>query len=81
LVGLLKFQKKEELNAQMVSFTRDAMKVASLVSILRAQIILDNCLDLVAQVVGNELRWPEETKREWIRVFGCEPPAYRVSTS
>jgi len=26
------------------------------------------------QVLGNELKWPDETKKAWIRVFGCEPP-------
>jgi hypothetical protein len=75
LAGLLKFQEGGELNPQVASFTRDALETASLDSVLRAQIILKNCPDLVPQVVGNELRWPEETKKAWIRVFGCEPPA------
>jgi hypothetical protein len=75
LAGLLKFQERGELNPQVAAFTRDALETASLDSILRAQTILKNCPDLVPQVVGNELRWPEETKKAWIRVFGCEPPA------
>ena len=75
LAGLLKFQERGELNPQVAAFTRDALETASLDSVLRAQIILKNCPDLVPQIIGNELRWPEETKKAWIRVFGCEPPA------
>jgi hypothetical protein len=75
LAGLLKFQERGEFNPQVAAFTRDALETASLDSILRAQTILKNCSDLVPQVVGNELRWPEETKKVWTRVFGCEPPA------
>jgi hypothetical protein len=75
LAGLLKFQEKGELNPQIASFTRDALDAALLDSILRAQIILKNCPDLVPQIIGNELRWSEETKKEWVRIFGGEPPA------
>ena len=41
----------------------------------RAQIILKNFPDLVPEVNATELRWPEQTKIEWIRIFGSEPPA------
>ena len=74
LAGLLKFQEKGELNPQLAAFTRDALETASLDSILRAQIILKNCPDLVPQVIGNELTWPDETKKAWISIFGVEPP-------
>jgi hypothetical protein len=74
LAGLLKFQEGGELNPNVASFTRDALEAASLDSIIRAQAILKTCPDLAPQVIGNELRWPEETKKAWIRVFGSEPP-------
>jgi hypothetical protein len=28
-----------------------------------------------SQINGTELTWSEEAKKEWIRIFVCEPPS------
>jgi len=33
------------------------------------------CPGLVPKVDGAKLRWPDEAKNEWIRIFGGGPPA------
>ncbi len=73
LSGLLALRDKGELNSQLTSFIKHALETASLESIVRAQSVLQYCPRLIPQIYENELRWPEETKKEWIRIFGCKP--------
>lgn len=75
LAGWLRFKENGEMNPQLVALSKKAIDTASLDAIGRAQVILKNCPDLVPKVAGTELKWPVETKIEWIRIFGGEPPA------
>jgi hypothetical protein len=40
----------------------------------KAQAILRNYPDLVPMVFGEAVRWPDETKRNWMQLFGVRPP-------
>jgi len=75
LAGWLRFRKCGDLNPTLVALAKEAVDSASLKAIGRAQVILKNCPDLVPKVDGATLRWPDEAKMEWIRIFGGEPPA------
>jgi hypothetical protein len=75
LAGWLQFRKCGDLNPALVALAREAVDSASLKAIGRAQVILKNCPDLVPKVNGTKLKWPDETRMEWIRIFGGEPPA------
>ena len=74
LAGWLWFRENGELNPQLISLSKKAIDAASLDAVGRGQVILKNCPDLVPKVDGAELKWPGETKIEWIRIFGGEPP-------
>ena len=77
LAGWLRFKETGELNPQLVALSKKAIDAASLDAVGRAQVILKNCPDLVPKVAGTELKWPDETNIEWIKIFGGEPPAPR----
>jgi hypothetical protein len=74
LAGWLRFKETGELNPQLIALSKKAIDAASIDAIGRAQVILKNYPDLVPKVAGTELKWPDETKIEWIRIFGGEPP-------
>ena len=75
LAGWLMFKETGELNPQLVALSKKSIDAASLDAVGRAQVILKNCPHLVPKVAGAELKWPDETKIEWIKIFGGEPPA------
>ena len=75
LAGWLWYKQTGELNPRLVALAKEAIDSAMLECVKRAQNILENCPELVPIVTGTKLEWPDETKREWIRIFGGEPPA------
>lgn len=75
LAAWLRFKASGELNLQLIALSKKAIDAASMDVLERAQIILKNFPDLVPEANATELRWPEQTKIEWIRIFGGEPPA------
>ncbi len=75
LAGWLLYKQSGELNPRLIDLAKEAFDRAMFESIKRAQIILENYPELVPKIVGRKLLWPEETKKEWIRIFGCNPPA------
>jgi hypothetical protein len=78
LTGWLRFRMSGDLNPELVALAKEAVDSASLKAIGRAQVILKNCPDLVPKIDGAKLKWPDETKTEWIRIFGGEPPAQLI---
>ncbi len=74
LAPWLRFKESGELNPRLISLANKAIDKASLDVILRAQLILKNSPELVPKISGTELKWPEQTKQEWIKVFGANPP-------
>ena len=75
LAAWIRLREKGELNPRLIFLAKEAIDRASLEALGRSQIILKNSPELVPQINGTELSWSEEAKREWIRIFGCEPPS------
>jgi hypothetical protein len=75
LAGWLCWKQKSEQNSRLEALAAEAINNASPGSKRRAQDILKMYPDLVPVVDRTELRWPEETKRNWRQIFGCEPPS------
>jgi hypothetical protein len=74
LAGWLLWKQKSENNSRLEELSAEAINNASPDTGRRAKNILKMYPDLVPVVDGTELRWPEETKRNWQQIFGCEPP-------
>ena len=77
LAGWLRFKEAGELNPQLMALANNALDAASVAAVGRAHVILKNCPDLVPipEIDVKELKWPDETRREWTKIFGGEPPA------
>ncbi len=74
LAGWLQYKQSGDLNPRLIGLAKDALDRAMVEDIKRAQTILENYPELAPSVIGKKLVWPEETKEEWIRIFGCYPP-------
>ncbi|MBN1245854.1 hypothetical protein JXA31_09705 [Candidatus Bathyarchaeota archaeon] len=71
----LRFRETGQLNPQLITLSREAIDNASLDAIKKAQVLLKHFPELVPTVEATELKWPDETKTLWIKVFGSEPPS------
>ena len=75
LAAWLRFKSSGELNPQLIARSKRAIDSASMSAIGRAQEILKKYPEIVPEIKETELKWPDEAKKKWIEVFGCEPPA------
>jgi hypothetical protein len=74
LAGWLWLKEKGELSPLLFTLYKMSIEAASMSVIGKAQAILKNYPDLVPKVSGEALRWPDETKRKWMQLFGVRPP-------
>lgn len=75
LTAWLRFKPSGELNPKLITRSKKAIDTATMSAIERAQEILKKYPEIVPEINETELKWPDETKKKWIEVFGCEPPA------
>jgi hypothetical protein len=75
LTAWLRFKHSGELNPQLIALSKKAIDTASMSVIVRAQEIIKKYPEIVPEINETELKWPDETKKKWIEVFGCDPPA------
>lgn len=75
LAAWLRFKTSGELNPQLIARSKRAIDTASMSAFGRAQEILKKYPEIVPEINETEIKWPDEAKKKWIEVFGCEPPA------
>ena len=75
LAAWLRFKASGELNPQLITRSKKVIDTATMSAIGRAQEILKKYPEIVPEINETELKWPDEAKKKWIEVFGCEPPA------
>jgi hypothetical protein len=75
LAAWLRFKPSGELNPQLIARSKKAIDTATTNDIGRAQEILKKYPEIVPEINETELKWPDEAKKKWIEVFGCDPPA------
>lgn len=74
LAGWLNYRKTGDLSPMLISLSQKAIDSASMFALKKAQIIIANYPELVPKVDLKGLKWPEETKVKWVRIFGDDPP-------
>ncbi|MGA2385345.1 MAG: hypothetical protein ABSG33_02295 [Candidatus Bathyarchaeia archaeon] len=76
LAGWLSWKERYEQNPKLEALSNDAISKASATMLRNAEMIAKNYPDLVpAEITLTEIRWPEETKMQWYRIFGSEAPS------
>jgi hypothetical protein len=75
LAAWLRFKTSGELNPKLITRYKRAIDSATISTIGSAQEILKKYPEIVPEINETELKWPDEAKKKWIEVFGCEPPA------
>jgi len=75
LAAWLRFKSSGELNPQLIARSKRAIDAASMSAIGSAQEILKKYPEIVPEIKETELKWPDEAKKKWMEVFGCDPPA------
>jgi hypothetical protein len=75
LAAWLRFKSSGELNPKLITRYKRAIDSATISTIGSAQEILKKYPGIVPEINETELKWPDEAKKKWIEVFGCEPPA------
>jgi hypothetical protein len=77
LAGWLKVKEKGDLDPRLIKSANKAIEAASIDVVKKAQDILRNYPELVADVTVKGVSWPDEMKTKWVKVFGCAPPIPR----